>query len=67
MTAYEQKLLEIAKRREIYANFEAKVGGVKLEDVQKAIKALLRQKLIYTSSRAAKNYFGSGFAGYRAL
>jgi DNA topoisomerase VI subunit B len=66
MTAYEQQLLETAKRREIYVHFEANLSGLKREEVQKAIKSLLRRKLIYTSTRAAKNYYGSGFAGYRA-
>ncbi len=60
------QLLKTAQRRTISADIEAKALGLPLREVQAAINTLLRRHLIYRSSRPMKNFFGSGFAGYRA-
>jgi hypothetical protein len=66
LTPFQTFLLATAKRRTIQVDFEASLTGVTRAEVAKAIRALLRQKLIYQSSAPAKNFFGTGFAGYRA-
>lgn len=63
----EAAILDAARRRTVDASFEARLHGVDTGDVQKAIRKLLRRKLIWQSNKPQKSYFGSGYAGYRAI
>jgi len=60
-------ILATAHRRTVEANVEAKALGVTVKEAQTAIKALHRAKLIYVSAKPIKNFFGSSYAGYRAV
>jgi len=60
-------ILATARRRTISADVEARALGITTKEAQAIIAGLRRDRLIYQSSRAVKNFFGSGFAGYRAV
>ena len=62
----DEDLLATARRRTIYAKTEAKLRGIDLADVRRAIQRLRRKGLIYASDQTKPNYFGNGQSGYRA-
>jgi hypothetical protein len=58
MTELESALLAKASRREIHADVEARLLGVEISQVKRAIASLRRKALIYTSSGSKTGLLG---------
>ena len=58
-------ILEASKRRTVSADVEARRNGIEVSEAQRSIRRLHRRGWIYRTEDPVKNFFGSGFAGYR--
>lgn len=62
----EIKILEMARRRTVYADYEARVLKVDVKVTQRAIKNLKRRGMIYVSEATKPTGLGQSFKGFRA-
>ena len=67
LTDLQKQVLELARRREVFASEASRTLGVPVEQLRTAIRGLRRKHQLYVSSKAKGRYYGSTEAGYRAI